>query len=244
MLTTGTLPEPARGGPFACKIASAARAYGVGSPLASFWVQSGGAVIAAAGGDAVLLEGRRSDFGELREFFSSLGPREICCSSGAAEKLGLPVSARGEIMLLRGAKASAGDNARETASPGPREIWALLKQAESKTFPVPEFEPFYLDLSHRMRHGAALACGVFREGRLAACAVCTSVTERAAVVSAVACAPEFRRHGLGSTAVRILAEKLGSRIIYIFRAEGENEAFYRSLGFQPFGGFCTLQGAS
>jgi GNAT superfamily N-acetyltransferase len=244
-LLTDTLPWIPEDDPFGCKILTAARAYGIGSPLASFWMQNGGTVIAAVGGDAVLLEGRRTDSAELCGFLRSLGPREICCSAEEAEKLALPVSVRGEIMLLRGTKASAGESAREAVSPGPREIWALLKQAESETFPVPEFEPFYLDLSHRIRHGAAIACGLFREGRLAACAVCTSVTEGAAVIAAAVCAPEFRRQGLGSAAVRALAERLGGRKIYIFRAEGENEAFYRSLGFLPYGGFCTLRpGAS
>lgn len=237
-LLTDALPEVPEDTPFGCRILSAAMAYGLARPFARFWAQDGGTSVFLLDREAVLLEGSDSDFPELREFLCALGPETLCCPAETAEQLGFPVSARGQVMCLRRETASAAEP--QGKSPGPREIWALLKRAESDTFRVPPFEPFYLDLSYRMRHGAAFTSGIFREESLVACAVCTAATENAAVISAVACAPELRRQGLAGAAVRELAARLGRPNLYIFRAEGENEAFYRSLGFQPCGGWCKL----
>ncbi len=81
--------------------------------------------------------------------------------------------------MLHPEHVARGTYADVKMNPGPREIYALLEQAESETFPVPEFEPFYMDLSFRTRHGAALSVGVYQGERLAACAVCTAMTEHA-----------------------------------------------------------------
>lgn len=119
-------------------------------------------------------------------------------------------------------------------NPGPREIYAVLEQAGSEKFPVPEFEPFYMDLAFRTRHGAALTAGVRQGGRLVAIALCSAMTQNAAVVTAVACVPGLRRHGYASSALEQLARKLRRKYLYnlyIFRAEGENEEFHRTLGF-------------
>lgn len=233
-------PDVPPGSPFGCKILAAANAYGVSEPFAQFWRQDGGAALAAVDGEGVLLEGAApADWEELRRLLGALGLRRICCPAEAAERSGLPVSRRGEIMALQ-MPPLVPDGVRLVENPGPREIHALLRQAESSSFPVPEFEPFYLDLSHRTRHGVALSYGVSAGKILAACAVCSAVTAEAAVVSAVACAPGFRRRGYGGASVAALARRLNGRKIFVFRAEGENQEFYRSLGFRRCGGWAEI----
>lgn len=175
------------------------------------------------------------DAEELRVFLRTLDLKQLSCTAETAEHLGLPVASHGDIMVLHTDHVARGTYADVKVNPGPREIYSLLEQSGSKTFPVPEFEPFYMDLSFRTRHGAALSVGVYQGERLAACAVCTAMTEHAAVIAAVACVPGLRRRGYGRTAVEALASKLNRENIYIFRAEGENEEFYRFLGFEHYG---------
>lgn len=234
-LLTDQLPKVNEDTPFGCKISSAAAAYGLHEPFEQFWAQDGGSVLAKTDCEAVLVEGERMDAEELRAFLRTLGLKALSCTEETAEHLGLPAAFRGEIMVLRQGRAPHDTYADAKTDPSPREIYAVLKQSESETFPVPEFESFYMDLSFRTRHGAAGSVGVYQGERLASCAVCSALTERAAVIAAVACVPGLRRHGYGRTAVAALAEKLNRGSVYIFRADSENAEFYRSLGFEPYG---------
>lgn len=240
-LLTETLPDVAEDTPFGCKVRSAAVAYGLHEPFEQFWVQDGGTVLAKIDNEAVLVEGENMDAEELRVFLRTLDLKRLSCTAETAEHFGMPVSSRGEIMVLRPGHGVAHDTYADLKiNPSPREIYAVLEQAECETFPVPEFEPFYMDLSFRTRHGAALSVGVCQGERLVACAVCSAMTEHAAVAAAVACVPGLRRHGYGRTAVAALAEKLNRNSLYLFRAEGENEAFYHFLGFEHYGSWSEI----
>jgi GNAT superfamily N-acetyltransferase len=241
-LLTDSLPDVPDDTPFGCKILSAARVYGLKEPFEQFWVQDGGTIVAKLDTEAILLEKEGADAEELCAFLRTLDLKTLCCPEETAGHLVFPVSRRGEIMVLHPQEKNAGKSmGADEKAPGPREIYSLLEQAHSEDFPVPEFEPFYLDLSFRTRHGAALSSGVTLDGLLAACAVCTSVTDHAAVISAVVCAPDFRHRGLAGTAVRDLITRLNRPDIYIFRAEGENEEFYRSLGFRHYENWANLE---
>jgi predicted N-acetyltransferase YhbS len=98
-----------------------------------------------------------------------------------------------------------------------------------------------MDMSYRTRHGAAVSVGIRSGGELAACALCSSLTEHAAVVSAVAVLPQHRRKGLGRSVVAALTSLLNRERVYLFRADGENEEFYRTLGFVPDGGWARIE---
>ena len=224
--------------PFGCRIRSLASAYGVGENFARFWVQNGIAAIAKID-DAAVLEDFGSDWEELKEFLSVLDVKTLTCAEAAAGRLGFPVARRGGIMTL--GSEIPGVEASVENDPGLREIYALLCTCCGPNFPVPEFEPFYMDMSYRLRHGAGAAAGVKREGTLVSCALCSSLTERAAVVSAVATKPEYRRSGLGRTALLALAARLHREHLNIFRADGENEEFYRDMGFRPYGRWAELK---
>ena len=234
-LLTETLPDVAEDTPFGCKIRSAAIVYGLHEPFEQFWVQDGGTVLAKLDTEAILAEGENMNVEELCAFLRTLDINHLSCTAETAEHFGLPVSSRGEIMVLHPENAAHGTYADVKMNPSPREIYSLLEQAGSETFPVPEFEPFYMDLSLRTRRGAALTAGVYQGERLAACAVCSAMTEHSAVIAAVACVPGLRRRGYGRTAVDALVEKLNRKNVYIYRAQNENEEFYRFLGFQPYG---------
>ena len=122
----------------------------------------------------------------------------------------------------------------ETVQPAedisPREIYAVLKANGM----VGEFEPFYLDLSHRMRHGTVRCAGVSADGKTVAVAAAV-LGESASLISAVAVLPKFHRRGLGTAVVRKMERMLPSGTVYILREESKNEAFYDALGYKPCG---------
>ncbi|XOQ43540.1 MAG: N-acetyltransferase domain-containing protein [Clostridium sp.] len=226
--------------PFGCKILSIAQAYGVGEPFAQFWVQDGVSSLAKLD-DAVILDALPNcDGNELAEFLQMLDVKTVSCSEETAVRLQFPVDSCGEIMMLRGTVDNK-KNFDVVQNPGLREIYALLCAVRSETFIPPEFEPFYMDMSYRTRHGAAMSVGIRYEGELAACAMCSSMTEHAAVISAVAVLPQYRRKGMGRFAVAALTSLLNREVVYVMRADGENEEFYRSLGFVPHGRWAQIQ---
>ncbi|MFU0831568.1 MAG: N-acetyltransferase domain-containing protein [Oscillospiraceae bacterium] len=224
---------------FGCKILSIAHAYGVGEPFSQFWVQDGGPCIAKLD-DTIILDTGSADWKELGEFLRMLDIKNVLCPEEVAERLELPISGRGEIMCLRGASENLYPTDVEQ-NPGLREIYALLCAAQSETFVPPEFEPFYMDMSYRTRHGAAMSVGIRQGEELVACALCSSITEHAAVISAVAVLPQYRKKGLGRSAVTALISMLNREAVYLMRADGENEEFYRSLGFVPEGRWAQIQ---
>ena len=233
-LLTDKMPDVPSNTPFGCKILSAASAYGLSQPFEQFWMQEGGTVVARIDDEAVLLEGQKTDTDELFAFLRTLDLKQLCCPLKTAEHVGLPISSCGDIMVLHPENIVHGVYADTVINPSPRDIYTLLEQVKSENFPVPEFEAFYMDLSFRTRHGTALSAGVYQGGRLASCAVCTAITDDAAVIAAVACVPGLRRHGYGHAAVSTLAEKLNRHNMFIFRMQGENEAFYNAIGFEPY----------
>ena len=98
--------------------------------------------------------------------------------------------------------------------PSPRMLYQVLSACQSPSFPVPEFEPFYLDTSHRLRHGTAAAVVLEEAGKPAACALALAVTDTAAAAHSRgggSCFPE--RNGLGRQAVETLCRRF-------VRAEG------------------------
>ena len=180
-----------------------------------------------------------ADFDELAAFLPAAGARTVLCSAEAAQALPFPRRATGEIMALR-ERAAPVEDAELLWDPSPRLLYPLLCASQTASFLPPPFEPFYLDLSHRTRHGAARSAAIRAGDSLAACAICSAKTEEAAVLSAVAVRPDVRRRGFGARVVLALAASLPVDTIYIVRASGENEAFYRTLGFTGHSHFAEL----
>lgn len=227
------------GNAFACRIRATAAAYGFTHPFARFWVQGREAALCLLD-DVMILDARAgADFDELAAFLPAAGARTVLCSAEAAQALPFPRRATGEIMALR-ERAAPVEEAEILWDPSPRLLYPLLCASQTASFLPPPFEPFYLDLSHRTRHGAARSAAIRAGDSLAACAICSAKTEESAVLSAVAVRPDVRRRGFGARVVLALAASLPVDTIYIFRASGENEAFYRTLGFTGHNHFAEL----
>lgn len=220
--------RPLCGSAFGCPILSAAAAYGFSRPFAQFWTDG-----AAAYGmlDGVMrIAGTVADPEEARAFLGAVGAAQVVCSAENGARLGLRVTGRGTVLekALSGAAASP-------AEPAPvRAVYDVLAANDM----AGEFEPFYLDLSHRLRHGAARASVLYAVGEVVAAAVAALAGENA-LVTAVAVLPAWQNKGYGSAVLRAVEEQLGGRRAYLLRAEHENERFYARRGYVPCGAWCA-----
>ena len=166
-LVTHAADLPRVRGPFSLRIAAAAKAYGLEAPFLDVW-QGNGCWFSRMDGVLTLAgvpepEGRE----ETRLFLEASGAGEIFCAPEAAAALGLIPDQEGPV-LWRKQPGERGPLLGE--QPSPRAIYPILEACRGPYFPVPPFEPFYLDLSHRFRHGAA--AGVVLEEAGDGCGLC------------------------------------------------------------------------
>jgi len=225
---------------FGCRILSTAAAYGLNEPFAQFWMQEGTDTALCLLDDTVILDAGEADYEELKDFIRMTGAARLLCDSSAAGKIGFPVTSVGQIMVYDNA-APVQTRSNFEMNPSLRNIHALLSACASETFTPPEFEPFYMDMSHRIRHDTAMAVGMRQADRLVSCAICSTQTKEKAVLSAVCVDPAFRRKGLGHGTLSAIISQLPGKKIFVMRAQNENEDFYRSFGFAECGKFSELK---
>ena len=151
---------PCVSSPFGCQIRSKAQAYGFHQSFAQFWTDGEAAYGKTDG--SVCIAGEITDADEARAFLRAVGTNEVVCSAENAEKLGLNITESGAILQ----KVLRNETVHPAEEISPREIYAVLKANGM----VGEFEPFYLDLSHRMRHGTVRCAGVSADGKTVAVA--------------------------------------------------------------------------
>ena len=97
-----------------------------------------------------------------------------------------------------------------------------------------DFETWYVDISHRIRHGSAKAFSLKVRGEMIASAIFSSIFGKYAILSSVSTIPEFRRLGYGSFLVsNMVADFKGT--VYLMREQDKNEEFYLKNGFINIG---------
>lgn len=210
---------------FGCKIASIVGAYGFDKGSACFWVDAQSDTIFCHSDDVMLISGTVLNTEETREFIRAVGPKSVMCAVRNAEALLLPVTQSGDVLKKQLDKGAS--RAFDPYGVNIREIYGLLE----KIGMFDEFEPFYLDFSHKLRHEAALAVTEHRNSGLAGCSVVSSVSETSAIISAVAVDEAFRRQGIGSELIRRTESYFAGKTMYVFREKEAHREFYRKLDY-------------
>ena len=148
---------PWEGDPLGVRACAAAASYGIDGHVCQFWLQNEDTLLCRIDDSMVLCSGARADWDELAGFLPLSGARVVLCRREEAERLGFPVRTSGWVMLGEAGKDDGAPFCEVEENPSLRELYALLTQCETESFHAPEFEAFYLDMSHRTRHGEALS---------------------------------------------------------------------------------------
>lgn len=213
--------------PFACRIFSQLLAYGTGERFLEHWVQlednKPRAVISRMDGNITIFCENVND--ELLEFIEAVGYNTVF-----ADKELFPQYWSGEVLMkfVRKPETEISDNIDFT--PTIREIYSVLERCRGEGFEIPDFDSFYPDMSHRVRHNLSRILAYRLDGQAIACCMTSAETNNCAIISGVACLPEYRGKGYASRLIAKIAESLGKRDIFVFCRE-ELVGFYSRLGF-------------
>ena len=112
----------------------------------------------------------------------------------------------------------------------PRELYPFLKENFAQ---MPPFEGWYLDVSHRMRHGCCRVSAVVENGVLLSSAMTLSEWQGGAVIGAVATRENARKQGFASRCVSLLTSQLlgENKDVYICPLGDDARLLYEKLGF-------------
>lgn len=204
----------------ALKIRALYSAYGGKYEFCRFFRQ-GGTYLACLDGSFVICEGGRTDWEELAGFLTMNGFTDIFCSVSAGRELRGKIPAEfSRVDLMEFGSAGTGGALPDCS---PSEAWKVI----SARFPI-EFEPWYLDMSHRVRHGISRCIS---DGR-AALVVQHSINGES-LISQVSVLPEYERQGIAGSLLRSTCSALGGTIQVI--CGDELTGFYEKCGFRHAG---------
>lgn len=219
----------------AVRIGGLYRAYGLDSGFLRFYEGENGLLAAVMDG-TVTLHAPCTEGDAWEEFcwFLAAQPDIFRVRSTAETVLRLT----GFPQRNTGAVLAAPADLRPTGSTeplSPRPLYTVLEAAFGSE--APPFEGFYVDLSHRLRHGCGRTVGVTVDGEAVACALTVAETETAAVIGGVATRPEHRRRGYAKACVTALTAALQAehKRVLIAPHGNETKTLYAGWGFVPAG---------
>lgn len=186
-------------------------------------------IISELSGSFVVSEiGCNHDYDELVEFFGFCGFSEIFCSVSVGEHLFDRMNCKSEIVnLMR--FVGCGIQCETEHNPPLSEIYAILKSA----FDI-EFESWYVDMSHRIRHGISAA------RRLGdSVLVIQHNLNGEALLSQIATEPHNRNKGNATRLIRAVCAELSPNEVFVL-CRDELTEFYTKVGFSPQGRYYQL----
>lgn len=202
------------------KIASSIRAYGSARPFCTAWRQDETLICRIDGN--MTLYGDDFDAEEMKKFISAVGAKSLSCSVNAAERLGYPYKKYSVLRATRGMAAQA------DFEPSCDEVYRLLSEGSDGDIALPERTAFIADLSHRIRHGTAIAA-VYKS---AVCVV-PYMTDYGALICGVATEKSARGSGFAGMCVAGTVNRL-SRPTFVICSESVIP-FYKKFGFSEWG---------
>lgn len=198
------------------KIRALFLAYGGEYDFCRFFRQ-GRSYLAALDGSFVLAEQPGADYEELAQFLEMHGFTDLFCSQEAGEALSPLVNA--DFTRVNLMERQGGGQGVLPEDKSPSEVWNII----GSRFEIP-FEPWYLDMSHRVRHRVTRC---FSDGK-AALAVQHELKGEA-LISQVSVLREYERCGFARGLLEQVCAALSGRAQVI--CEDSLRGFYERCGF-------------
>lgn len=218
-------------------------AYGISAKFLRFWCDPNRQVfISLLDGTASVAITDDADVEETAAFLKMQPEIRNIRTSGKAAK---EITGYGGWTLESGSvmttDAGLQTSALKPEELSPREVYPLLASCFENG--LPPFDSWYVDVSHRIRHGCCRIYGFRHDGKPVSCAMTTSECCSAAVIGGVATLQEARGRGYASSIVLTLAEKLMNEGKAVFLSPKNDPArlLYSRLGFRECGGWGNLK---
>lgn len=236
-----------RGGPLlpgaeteaAIRIRGQAAAYGAGCSFLPVWITEHGGALSLLDGAAVLAVGEE-DWEECALFLSMRQDvRAVRTDARTAVFLaGRHPGAALQTGLVMRLERPFPEHPGGVITSSPREVFPLLLSC----FPgaMPPFEAWYVDVSHRLRHGVGRLAVVREGGEAVSTAMTVAECSGAALLGAVATRADCRRKGYAAACLAALIRELGTRRIYISPKNEPAARLYAGLGFAVCGEWGAL----
>lgn len=187
------------------------------------------AVISKVSGNVTLSALENAPFEELCEFISVIGYAVILCDENYSSHFNGDKT-QGYIL-----KAKAGSfedcKAKLLYSENLKDMFMLLKEV----FSLDNDYMFWVtDLSHKIRHNSATACGILKNNKLVSVGFSLFETSVSAVISSVATDESFRSEGLGGEVVKKLLSINEGKDVYVFIENEMLKSWYKKFGFAEY----------
>ena len=133
-----------------------------------------------------------------------------------------------------------GHSTESTAQSGlvmPEKLYALLRGCFSD---LPPFASWYVDVSHRVRHGLCHIVTLTEQGKPVSCAMTLAETPAQVLLGAVCTEPAYRGRGLAQRCLLSLLQQFPAHECYLSPASESLQAYYARLGFVPAGTWAII----
>ncbi|MBQ2829044.1 MAG: GNAT family N-acetyltransferase [Clostridia bacterium] len=170
-----------------------------------------------------------ADFDEINEFVKVVGFTTIICEDKYAHHFeGEKTS--GKIMKLK-AYDSLESYAEMLNTDDLKKVYRVLKTVFWGK--VPDFSDWFVNTCYGVIHNSVMVSGIRSKDELVAVAFALFVTEKTAVISAVATHPEHRNRGYAFEIIKRLLNENKGKEVYLFLEDPLIEEYYAKLGFVP-----------
>lgn len=215
---------------YTVRILSLLNAYGCKYPFARFYRQVNDdravtAILSVLDKDITISFAENADRDELSRFVSVIGFNSVLCD----ETLEIDSCYECGIVMKTDKSIEIPCNYTEIDEyPHLFDLYNFIDYGEIN------FDSWYVDISHRIRHGAAKAFTLNMDEEIISSAIFSSIYKRNAILTGVQTKPEFRKMGYGSALVSAMCCDFNGTV-YLMRENGRNESFYKKLGFENIG---------
>jgi len=221
------------------KIKALMGAYGCKYSFLSFWFQKSEtdkttAAICRFESSVIICVSSDADCEEILQFIKMISCGEVFCKKNLCTRINLEVKYDCDELRF------AGDsNVQQIANVvGFKEVYEILKSGSDGQIELPPYDDWYVDFSHRLRHGSARICCV------SGCSVAITAyeTENEAIISGVATKPQYRGLGHAKMAISGICNMLQrDGKVPIVLAVGSMVDYYKKLGFKKTGEFAVAK---
>jgi len=206
-------------------------AYGTGYDFLDTWVQETDeitALITRFYGAVTVCAGEGADREEIEGFLAVLGVSDFTSSFEKGRKNVMKLERGGDCKALPVTNCNCIENSNYKA------FYDIISKCHDD-YDAALFEDWYVDMSHRVRHGTAdiflLACGD-ADGTTAfvSAAAALSVTPHCVFLSAISTLPQYRGRHFAHTLIRMVCGKYADRTVCLLCGD-DKVSFYEKAGF-------------